>query len=388
MNITIEAQSMADPNFRGIPYYTWNIIDRLVKANRHSYAISFFDYNKERNNSQKILSRFSEDVLSNISVKECNSYSYKDLISRALSGFEKIEYLDYSMLYGKSDGIWHFPNSIIIGAELPEKSVVTVNDVMPAIYKGKGYWSEATERAFINSHEYLRRREDIQIIAISNSTKNDLCNYFNINEDRVHVVYDAYDDLTCYPEKNKTVLEKYNIDTNYLLYIGALDPRKGIMDIVEAFENIQKRYDVKLVLAGGLWKLYEDKINEIKSKPFADKIIFTGYVSDEEKRALMSSAEMFLFPSEYEGFGIPILEAMACGCPVITTNSSSIPEVCGDAAIMVDVNNAEQLKDSIEDLLDDKEKRIGMAERGLRRCKEFSWEKTARETELVYELLR
>lgn len=386
MNITIETQCMADPNFRGIPFFTWCIVNELVKRQNYNYAISFFDYKRERNNYDKITSKFSDDIISKLSIKECNSYSYKDIMNRAEKGLENIEYLDYSMLYGATDGIWHLPHSIRIGAELPEKSIVTVHDVIPILNKGNRFVPKELINAFYNSHKYLEKRKDIQIITSSNSTKNDLCNCFDINNERVHVVYLAYDILNCYQERNDDILKKYGIDSNYLYYVGALDPRKGIMDIVDAFGEIYEQYDVKLVLSGPVDRMFKNNIEIIKSKPYADKIIFTGYVTDEEKRYLLSSAEIFLFPSEYEGFGIPILEAMACGCPVITTNVSSIPEVCGDAAIMIDPGNVEQLMESIKTLLNHEDKREKYSKLGLERCKMFSWENTAKGIENVYDL--
>lgn len=388
MKVTIEAQILTEKNFRGVPCYTANLIEQLVLLNNHDYGISFFDYHKERGNRELIQRHIAPDLLKKIQVSECNSVSYLSIMKWAMDPSETRKYL-YSDFYKEKTDVFHLPHSATIGYELPRYSVVTVHDIMPIIFKGCGYWSEKAEIKFANSQKYLQRREDIQIIAISRSTKEDLCNYMNINEKRIHVIYDAYDTNKCYPEKNKEVLKQYRIDAPYIMYVGALDGRKGILDIVEAFGQIEKKYkEIKLVLAGGLDEQFRGQIKRIQDVPYADKIVFTGYISDDEKRALLSSAEFFAFPSEYEGFGIPVLEAMACGCPVITTNVSSLPEVGGDAAIYVEPHSSEQLAAEMIKLLDSREKREQFSKKSLERCKMFSWKKTAQETEKIYEKVK
>jgi glycosyltransferase involved in cell wall biosynthesis len=386
MRVTIEAQILTEKNFRGIPYYTANLIEQLVRLNDYDYGISFFDYNGERGNRELIQSHIAPDVYARLRVSECNSESYLSVMNWSAGAFDEVNMHTYADFVDVMPDVLHLPHSINIGYELPKHTVVTVNDIMPIIYKGLGYWSENAEARFFSSQRYLQRRKDVQLIAISQSTKNDLCSYLDIEEDRIHVVYDAYDDKNCYPDKNPEVLNKYNITGPYIMYIGALDARKGLLNIVEAFGQIEQKYpDVKLVLAGGLDGQFGERMKKIQEVKYADKIIFTGYVNDDEKRALLSSAEIFLFPSEYEGFGIPVLEAMACACPVITTNVSSLPEVGGDAALYVEPNNSEQLAAEIEGLLASSQKREMYSRKSLERCKVFSWEKTARETQKVYE---
>lgn len=388
MKVTIEAQILTDKNFRGIPYYTANLIEELVRLNNHDYGISFFDYNKERGNRELIQSRIASDLYKRLQVSECNSESYLSIMNWAAESSENTKIHQYWDFFEEKADVLHLPHSMMIGCELPCHSIVTVNDIIPLICKKYIHRSPKEELRFMNSQKYLQRNKDVQIIAISQATKIDLCNYLEIDEKRIHVVYDGYDHKNCYPERNTDVLKKYKINGPYVMYIGALDPRKGILDIVEAFGQIEKKYeDLKLVLAGGLDTRFVEQMKKIQEIPYVNKIFFTGYITDEEKRRLLSSAEFFMFPSEYEGFGIPVLEAMACGCPVITTNVSSLPEVGGDAAIYVEPNKPEQLASEMVRLLDSRERREEYSRKSLERCKLFSWEKTARETEKIYEMV-
>ena len=213
--------------------------------------------------------------------------------------------------------------------------------------------------------------------------------YVGIKDERIHVVPLAYNSEIHYVEKNPDVLVKFGIDSSYILYLGAIDSRKGIFDILKAFEYVKDKHpDMKLVLAGGINTAEEsaicDRVRELNAR---EDIIFTGFVSDDEKRALLSSAEVFLFPSEYEGFGLPVLEAMACGAPVITTNVSSLPEVGGDAVMYVTPKQPQELAEAIEQMLSSESLRQDYIARGFEQCKKFSWDKTAEMTEEVYKIV-
>lgn len=381
MKVNIEVQSLSDRNFRGIPYYVKNLLEELVKRDVYEYSGTFFDFQRQRCNCRVIESHIDNCVLSKIRMYENNNKDYRKFRENALFD-RRFEFENYSDFFDMKADVYHFPHSNSFGYNLPKNSIVTVNDIIPIVYRGMGVCSKEQEDRFINSQNYLKEREDVQIIAISKSTKKDLCEYLSIDKNRIHVVYDAYDSKLCFPEVNKNVLLKFKIDKPYILYVGALDLRKGIDDILGAYEYISKKYkDIALVIAG---KAELSFVEKMKNCHINTNIIFTGYVTDDEKRALYSSAEMFLFPSKYEGFGIPILESMACGCPVITTNVSSIPEVGENAVIYVEPGNVEMLIDKIENLLDDFGKRELYKDAGLQQVKKFSWKRTAIETEKIY----
>ena len=171
-----------------------------------------------------------------------------------------------------------------------------------------------------------------------------------------------------------------------MLYLAAIDPRKGVEEILVAYESIKKKYndEILLVMAGAPWIVYEERYKDLVNQT-PDEVIWTGFVSEREKRVLMSSAELYLFPSEYEGFGLPVIEAMACGCPVITSDCTSLPEVGGDAALYVKNINAEEIAEKMEILLEDEALRKQCIKKGLYRTDEFTWDRTARLTEEAYE---
>ena len=226
--------------------------------------------------------------------------------------------------------------------------------------------------------------------ADSENTKNDLVNCCGINPDRVFVTLLGVDHSFYRHDVCKDVLERYGIRNPYILYLGALDSRKGIDTILKAFDICkEKNSDVQLILAGAVNKWYKGMWKEVYSEAkHKESIILTGHVSDIEKRQLMSNAEVFLFPSEYEGFGLPVLEAMACGCPVITTNVSSLPEVGGDATLYITPGNVEALVYEVDKVLNYSGTRNSMIEKGYERAKLFTWDACARKTEKIYKALR
>ncbi|MCK4525681.1 MAG: glycosyltransferase family 4 protein, partial [Candidatus Andersenbacteria bacterium] len=174
------------------------------------------------------------------------------------------------------------------------------------------------------------------------------------------------------------IRKKYNLPKKYILYLGTLEPRKNIIGLIKAFEILNTKY--KLVIAGSKGWLYEDIFKIVKNSPAKDNIIFTGFIDDKDKAALYGLADLFVYPSFYEGFGFPPLEAMAAGTPVITSNFSSLPEAVGDAAITVNPYNIDELTKAIEMVLFDEKLRDILIERGYKKVKNFSWEKCAKET--------
>lgn len=218
------------------------------------------------------------------------------------------------------------------------------------------------------------------IIVPSLATKNDLVDYFKVKEDKIKVVYEGGDaEKSIRPIDKKELVDKYKITKPYFLYIGTLQPRKNIETIVDAFERLNNS-NVQLVLAGGIGWGMEDTLNKIKLSNCSNNIILTGYISEAEKAALYSNAMSFVFPSLYEGFGIPILESFSYGIPVITARNSSLPEVGGDAAIyMENVHSSEQLEEAMQTIINmDVQEREALSLRGIKQYNKFTWKKCAK----------
>ncbi|MEG2539419.1 MAG: glycosyltransferase family 1 protein, partial [Clostridium sp.] len=182
------------------------------------------------------------------------------------------------------------------------------------------------------------------------------------------------------------IKEKYNIEKDFLLYLGGFSARKNVRSILIAFSKIYKKLskDLNIVIIGPS-KDEHQKLTELaKNLGIEDRIQFTGYVPHEDLPLFYNACETFIYPSLYEGFGLPPLEAMSCRCPVITSNISSIPEIVGDGAYLINPRNIEELTTAIEKMVDDTALRSSYIEKGFTRSKEFSWEKTAKETLEVY----
>lgn len=187
---------------------------------------------------------------------------------------------------------------------------------------------------------------------------------------------DAYG--TCKESKNaRALLSRLGVNNGFLLAVGSLEPRKNLTFVIENILDLLVKYDLKLVLVGRKAWGSGDIAKTIRQSNCEGRVITTEYLTDKELMSLYSSAKVFLFPSLYEGFGFPILEAFACGCPVITSNTSSMPEVAGDAALLIDPSNGSQLRQAVESIMTDHELRMRLINRGLLRKKAFSWSRTA-----------
>jgi glycosyltransferase involved in cell wall biosynthesis len=223
-------------------------------------------------------------------------------------------------------------------------------------------------------------RKSTRIIAVSESTKADIMHYFGTPEDKIHVVHNGYDSKTFKPARGSSaaIREAYGVK-DYILAVGPTYPHKNFTTLLKAYALLQPsiRQQHPLLIAGGR----PAYLNELRKKAanlgISAHLHFTGYVPQHLMPALYHEARMLVFPSLYEGFGIPLLEAMACGCPVISSNASSMPEVCGTAASYANPDAPESFYSAINRLLTDEAHRKHFSSAGLTRCRQFSWERSA-----------
>ena len=226
------------------------------------------------------------------------------------------------------------------------------------------------------------------IITISEATKGDIINLYGISESKIHVIYPGIKSavaLTPHVYPMQELQTKYTISDNFLLFVGTLQPRKNIVRLIEAFAQIIKKdgpetSSLQLVVVGKKGWKYEEILAAPEKYGVTDMVKFLDFVNDEDLQMLYQNAQCFVFPSLYEGFGLPVLEAMKAGCPVITSNVSSMPEAGGDAALYVDPESASDIASKIEVVLTDKKFRSEMISKGKDQLKKFSWEKAAKET--------
>lgn len=227
------------------------------------------------------------------------------------------------------------------------------------------------------------------IITVSEFSKRELMDGYKIPGDKISVVYnatsEAFKPLTV--EQQQTVREKYSKGKPFFLFLGAIHPRKNVITLVRAFHQFKSATtnDIQLVLAGRAGWMTDDLMKEIANSPFKSDIHLPGYVRTSDAAALTGSAEVMIYPSIYEGFGLPLIEAMTCGVPVICSDASSLPEVAGNAALLFEPKDVNHLTQHMEALTNNSVLRSELIQKGYERSKFFSWDKAAGE---IYEILK
>jgi glycosyltransferase involved in cell wall biosynthesis len=229
-----------------------------------------------------------------------------------------------------------------------------------------------------------------RVIAVSEFTKNDLMAFLRVPEEKIRVVYSGISNIF-YPQKQELVSEfrkARGLNSPFMLYLGTIEPRKNLRGIIRAFSLLKcdKNFsDLELVLAGPKGWLFEEVFKEARKSEARDSIRFLGQVEGLERPLLYSAAEIFVYPSFFEGFGFPPLEAQACGTPVVVSNRTSLPEIFGSSALMVDPWRVEEIADAVRSLLSHTSLREEMAKKGIENAKRFSWSRAAWEMRKIFE---
>ena len=289
------------------------------------------------------------------------------------------------MLRHERVDVAHFTNGMVPLAS-PVPTVVTIHDMSLTLYPRY----HPARRVLLNRPlvDVAARRADA-IITVSLSAKRDIVRLYGMPPERVHVVHEAaapsfrpvHDSI-----ERERVRRRYGLPDRFILYVGTIEPRKNLPKLIEGFAKRRRSGDLphQLVCAGPYGWLSRDIEDRIERLQVEDAIRFTGYVPFEDLPALYSLAEMFVFPSLYEGFGLPVIEAMACGTPVVTGHVAALSEVAGGAVEHVDRLDAESLGDAMVSLARSRERRENLSALGLQRSHAFSWDRAARETLEVY----
>ena len=243
-------------------------------------------------------------------------------------------------------------------------------------------------------HKYFEESlaQAAEIITVSEATRADLCDIYDIPPEKVTAVLSGVDTAIYSPASEAdvaTTKQEFGIDGPYLLFVGGLEPRKNLRMLLRAFSHLPSEIRPTLVLAGapvhwipGGPEIMTSAMRALSSE-VQDKVVLTGYVTEAQKVALLTGAEALVYPSVYEGFGMPVLEAMGCGTPVLTSNLSSLPEVAGEDAVLVDPYETSSIAEGMARLITDEALRDRLRRAGLARAARFSWEETARMTAKV-----
>jgi glycosyltransferase involved in cell wall biosynthesis len=229
-------------------------------------------------------------------------------------------------------------------------------------------------------------RNASRIIAVSTSTANEICKLLNVPADRIDVIYNGVDE--CYAPRTEdeqlAAQGKYRLPNRYFLFVGTIEPRKNVARVIQAWSRVAGDVQEDLVIAGREgWKVGPIR-QEAELAGQSDRIHFPGYIEDDDLPAVMSGATALIYPSLYEGFGIPVAEAMSCGVPVLTSSVSSLPEVAGDAALIRDPTDVDALADGIRELATNEGLRSELSVKGLARAKRFTWTNAAEQTLASY----
>lgn len=260
-------------------------------------------------------------------------------------------------------------------AYAPCPVVVMVPDMM--YHRFPEYWDWSDQTYFRIAVSTLTSRAT-RIVALSQSTKRDILSYLSIPEEKIEVVYpgvpQGFEPLP--PRVSKKIRSEYNLRRPFILFVGSFHPRKNLNGLLDAFEEIADRCPHDLIIAGSRWD--NEKIKQrIQESPVAQRIRSVGFVPDGDLPLFYNEADLFVYPSLFEGFGFPVLEALACGCPTITTNVSSLPEAAGNAAFLVQPGNTRMLGDAIYQMLTDSDQKVQLQKRALEQAQRFSWTKSA-----------
>ncbi|OGI24904.1 MAG: hypothetical protein A3J76_05480 [Candidatus Moranbacteria bacterium RBG_13_45_13] len=283
----------------------------------------------------------------------------------------------------KPDVLWMPMHSLPYLRSKKTKTVVTIHDLAFKLFP-QFFQKKDLHRLNLFT-DYAVQNAD-KLIAVSSSTKKDLLKiYPGLREEKIKVIYHGYDkelfNENILEEEIEKIKLRYGLRASrYVIYVGAIQPRKNIGVLVDAFRELRKNpkhKDLALVIAGDLGWLHAPILEKIKS---TDGVIYMGKFKTKDLPALLRGTEVFVLPSLYEGFGLPAIEAMACGVPVIAADNSSLSEIVGESGLLYKPNNAAELTKTLREILEDSALKNHLKERSLERAKDFSWEKCARET--------
>ena len=397
MKITIDIRPLLEEKHTGVQEYLTGLLGQFLKLDNENEFILFCSGRKEIQNSKFKIQNYKAKV----------KIKYFQISNRALNlslKFSGYPYLD--KLAGKTD-IFFTPNINLAPVSKNCRKVITFHDLSferhPEFFSIKRrLWHK-----FINPKKQAQTSDSI--IAVSESTKADLVELYGIQPEKIKIIYSGINNKNQKSKiKNqnnkleiKNIQNKYKLPERFILYLGTIEPRKNIIGLIKAFELLKSKFlrnppsssskkswqalykvrnGIKLVIAGSKGWLYKDVFKEAQKSKRAKDIIFTGFINQKDKQYLYKLSDLFVYPSFYEGFGFPPLEAMACGVPTITSNISSLPETVGDAAIMIDPYNVDEIAWAMEMALTDDALRKKLKEKGIKQAEKFSWEKCARET--------
>lgn len=377
MRIGIDCRTILNPEKgegAGIGHYTYQLVRHLLKIDKKNDYFLFFD----RTVQERRLAKFKQE---NARIIFFPFIQYTKFLPTGYSHFLVSAFLARQKL-----DVFHSP-TLSLPQSYRAPSVVTAHDL--TVYKFPDLYTDK-QSSLLKTIIPQAVRQAKKIIAVSQSTKKDLGEIFGVESERIKVIYHGLDERffrKSDPKVIKDIQKKFNISNDYLLFLGTLESRKNIIRIIEAYERLREKinYSYQLVLAGAPGGNFNEIKKRIDESKYREDILLPGYIEADDLDPLFEGAKIFVFPTLYEGFGLPIIEAMANGVPVVTSNISSLPEIAEGNAVLVDPFNVAEITQAIFDLLTKPDMSQEFSQHGKEKAKEFDWQKTAKETLTIYQ---
>ncbi len=387
MQIGIDIRALMDAQYSGVPEYTLNLVKEILKLANQNYYKLF--YNSGRDVSQQIPKFVGENV-ETVSTRYPNKI-FNFVMQKTLHQPKIDQLLGVSLFF--------MPNIGFISLSNGCRKIITIHDLSFLRYHEFFSSKRQLWHKIINARKLLRDADII--VAVSENTKQDVVELCDVNPNKVKVIYSGighqYHQIKNAQAQNfafqdfALVQKKYNLPNKYILYLGTLEPRKNVEGVIQAYDKLRMKNkglaEGKLIIAGGKGWKSKNIFRVWQESKYKDDIQFLGYIDSVDKVYLYNLAALFIFPSFYEGFGFPPLEAMACGTPVVISFASSLPEVAGEAAIMADPYNITDIANAMEQVLTNQGLQNDLIKKGLAQARRFSWDKTAKEYLEVFRYL-
>lgn len=372
MVIGIDIRVLGNKIKSGIEEYTENLLAHLLPLDKSVKFKLFFS------SSRAELQDYDWFHLSNVELYKFKISNKLLFLSSRLFNFPKID-----QMMGGVD-VFFFPHFFLTSLSASCKRITTFHDLSFVYFPEFFSWRKNIWHKFEMAPQWQARFSD-KIITVSESTKNDLVNLYKIDPGKIEVIYSGVSSKIKRPSEKSLInfRIKKHLPNQFILFLGKLEPRKNIIGIIRAFNILKKDKNFKnlyLILIGSPGWLYRDIFQEIERSEYSEQIIVKDYISDRERSFYYSLAEVFIYPSFFEGFGFPPIEAMICGVPVVTSSNSSFPEIIGNCGIMIQSSSIEEISRGIAMILTDNKLKNRFFKLGIERGDNFTWDETAKKT--------